>query len=362
MASFLIGILVVFATFYLALIYAQTALGLLGCAGAVLLVLAFLELAWTGARIGGRVRIPISTADRGRDTAVIIDVENKSFMPCMKIRYRIACRSRRGKLAARQWYGGDPVAGGRASFRLMLRVSAAGSYTVTLEKIRIYDWTGLFHRTLRAKRSAEFQVLPEVAQVGLRLSERLRNFYGDSDVYDDFRAGEDASEIFDVREFRPGDKIQSIHWKLSAKSEELIVREDSQPRACPVVLILDDGGLSGRNADAFVSVAATLSFSLMDQACPHFLSWYSGSRQDMVRARVDDEEGYYIAVCGYLGSGGVQQQVQPLARYQEKYRYDRPLYTLVLRGDLTLWQNGERLVSLDGKDWRDALGSLELVL
>lgn len=362
MASFLIGILVVFATFYLALIYAQTAIGLLGCAGAVLLALAFLELAWTGARICGRVRIPIATAEKGRDTAVLIDVESKSLMPCMKIRYRIACHSRRGKLAARQWYSGDPVARGTASFRTMLCVSAAGSYTVTLEKIRIYDWTGLFHRTLRVKKSASFQVLPEVAQVGLRLSERLRNFYGDSDVYDDFRAGEDAGEIFDVREFRAGDKIQSIHWKLSAKSEELIVREDSQPRACPVVLILDDSGLPERNADAFVSVAATLSFSLMDRACPHFLSWYSGSRQDMVRARVDDEEGYYIAVCGYLESGCALRQTQPLARYQEKYRYDRPLHTLQLRGDLTLWQNGERLAALDAKGWQDALGNLELVL
>ena len=53
--------------------------------------------------------------------------------------------------------------------------------------------------------------------------------FGDADVYDDFRPGNDSSEIFDVREFRDGDKIQSIHWKLSAKMQELVVREDSQP-------------------------------------------------------------------------------------------------------------------------------------
>lgn len=362
MASFLIGIVVVFATFYLALIYAQTALGLLGCAGAVFLVLAFLELAWAGTRIRGRLRIPITTAEKGKEAAILVDVENRGFLPCMKIRYRIACRGRRGRRAMRQWYSGEPVARGMTSFRAVLRVSAAGSYTVTLEKIRIYDWTGLFHRTLRVKKSAELQVLPEVAEVGLRLSERLRNFFGDSDVYDDFRAGDDAGEIFDVREFRAGDKVQSIHWKLSAKSDELIVREDSQPRACPVVLILDDRGLSDRNADAFVSAAATLSFSLMDRACPHFVSWYSGIRQDMVRARVDDEEGYYIAVCGYLGDGSAKPQAQLAVRYQEKYRFDRPLYTMELRGDLTLWQNGERLVTLDGKGWRETLGSLELIL
>lgn len=362
MASFLIGMVVIFTTFYLALIYAQTAIGLLGCAGAVFLVLAFLELAWAGTRIRGRLRIPIATAEKGKETTVLIDVENRGIFPCMKIRYCIVCRGRRGGRTIRQWYSGEPVARGKESFRAVLCVSAAGSYTVTLEKIRIYDWTGLFHRTLRVKKSAEIQVLPEVAEVGLRLSERLRNFFGDSDVYDDFRAGEDSGEIFDVREFRAGDKVQSIHWKLSAKSDELMVREDSQPRACPVVLILDDRGLAARNAEAFVSAAATLSFSLMDRACAHFVSWYSDIRQDMVRARVDDEEGYYIAVCGYLGDGSAKPQTEPTERYREKYRFDRLLYTLELRGDLTLWQNGERLAAFDGKGWREALGGLELVL
>ena len=69
--------------------------------------------------------------------------------------------------------------------------------------------------------------------------EHTRNFFGEAEIYDDFHPGDDPSEIFGVREFRAGDKMQSIHWKLSAKSDDLLVRENSQPKACPLVFLLE---------------------------------------------------------------------------------------------------------------------------
>ena len=37
--------------------------------------------------------------------------------------------------------------------------------------------------------------------------------------------GYDPSELFDVREFQNGDRLQSVHWKLSARTDELMVKE-----------------------------------------------------------------------------------------------------------------------------------------
>ena len=41
------------------------------------------------------------------------------------------------------------------------------------------------------------------------------------------RKGNDPSEIFDIREYVPGDDIRSIHWKLSSKTDTLILKEAS---------------------------------------------------------------------------------------------------------------------------------------
>lgn len=364
MISFLIGIAAVLITFYLAFLYARAAVGLLACALAVLWVLAFVYLLFAGGRILGGIRIPIATAEQGGEVSVFLDVENRRRFPCVRIRYRLCCRNRLGNKALRRWYSGCPIPRGKHSYCAAVRLSAAGSYTVTLEKLRVYDLTGLFYRNLRVGKSAGVQVLPDAEVVSLRITEGLRNFYGDADVYDDFRPGDDSSEIFDVREFRAGDKIQSIHWKLSAKSDDLIVRQDSQPHACPVVLILDGDGMGARGAETFLSVAASLIFSMMDRACAHYVSWYSGSRQDIVRARVDDEEGYYLALCSYMEDCVSQGKTRGQAeeRYREKYRGDHPMHVLLLRGDLTLWLDGDKKASFDAKDWKRALERLELVL
>jgi hypothetical protein len=37
--------------------------------------------------------------------------------------------------------------------------------------------------------------------------------------------GNDTSEIFEIRNYRSGDRPQQIHWKLSAKEQELMVKE-----------------------------------------------------------------------------------------------------------------------------------------
>ena len=55
------------------------------------------------------------------------------------------------------------------------------------------------------------------------------------------RKGNDLSEIYDIREYVPGDDIRSIHWKLSSKTENLILREASDPSHYNVVLLPDFG-------------------------------------------------------------------------------------------------------------------------
>ena len=38
------------------------------------------------------------------------------------------------------------------------------------------------------------------------------------------KKGYDFSEVTGIREYIPGDKLQNIHWKLSAKKDILMVR------------------------------------------------------------------------------------------------------------------------------------------
>lgn len=364
MVSFIIGGIVTLVTFYVALIYASESIGLLGFAEAVLLVLAFLFLLWRKRCIEAEVTSPMTVAEAGDDIPVVLRVNYRGRIACMRVRYQMICGNRFFGARDKSVKPGEVVYPGKNEYEYSAQVPYAGNYEFELHSIRFYDLTGLFSMTKRIGRSAQIQVLPQITSVGMRISERTRNFYGDADVYDDFHPGDDPSEIFDIREFQAGDRIQSIHWKLSAKSEELLVRQDSQALACPVVLLLDQyaaGAKSQEDVEHYLEAVAGISFSLMDAACPHFAVWYSGERGDIVRIRVDNEESFYIFVCEYLADclGKAPSAMKQL--YTQKHREDHALFHIQIV-DMKLLLNEQELVSLRGKSWKAIAEELEIVL
>ena len=54
------------------------------------------------------------------------------------------------------------------------------------------------------------------------------------------RAKEDASDPMEIRSWQRGDSLKKVHWKLSARRRELLVRRFEEP-AQPEVLVLLDG-------------------------------------------------------------------------------------------------------------------------
>lgn len=369
MVSFIVGFIVIIVTFYIALIYSSATIGLFGFAETVLFVMAFLYLLLCRRKISSAIQIPIAVVNPGEKISILVQTENTGKLACMKIRYKIGVgRSFKSK-KKKNWYAGDVVYSGKNIQQQQVYLKSVGNYVFTLEKIRIYDMTGIFYMDKRIKKHATVQVFPELVGVSVQISERTRNFYGDSDIYDDFHPGNDCSEIFDVREFRDGDRIQRIHWKLSAKSDDLLVREDSQPLACPLVFILDyqEKDRSARkrqrkNQDCYLSVAASISFSLMDEACPHYVSWYSGNRKDMVRIRVDDEESYYLFLVYYLADSYGNAPMPLEEMYKEKYHGSQAVYTMTLTSDLQLGLNKQVIAEFNNKDWKETIQKLEIVL
>jgi hypothetical protein len=214
--------------------------------------------------------------------------------------------------------------------------------------------------------------MPQVYATNVQISESVRNFLGDADVYDEFRPGHDSGETFEIRPYREKDKLQSIHWKLSTKMDELMVKETSLPKACAVVLMLElkprvkktENKKTKKKesyAGAYLELAASISFSLMDQKCPHFVAWYSREKDAIRRIRVDDEESFYIFLDAYL------REAYPIEKdIREEYRNDFKsewyLHDIVINEKLEVYRNGELLTRLDEKKIKDECEKLELLL
>ena len=69
-----------------------------------------------------------------------------------------------------------------------------------------------------------------------------------------------------VRDYRPGDQRRWIHWRTTARTGRLAVREHEEPAQSPVVLIVE--GLVDESADHVASVAASVGMLALRSGRP----------------------------------------------------------------------------------------------
>ena len=103
--------------------------------------------------------------------------------------------------------------------KIPLDTSHCGSYSYRMTRIEIYDLFGFFFFTRNINKDNEFLVKPVASMPSV-----MPDLYGFK-AKSLRKAKQPNTEIYDIREYQPGDPVKSIHWKMSAKKDKLLVKE-----------------------------------------------------------------------------------------------------------------------------------------
>lgn len=369
MIRYFFSVLLMGVFFYTAALYESTAIALLGFGQAFLVLFSFAYLLYEKRSLKVTLDMPVAMADQGQPVLIQARAKHR-YRGCYgKVQVQVAVNREGGKSSRFKWLQAESSAAGERTGRQQERIlselmtaAVAGCYEIRLSRVRIYDMTGLFCLTGRRavkREKASLVVLPTIYPVSIRLSEAVRNFAGDAEVYDSLRSGSDTSEPLKLRPFQDGDKLRNIHWKLSAKADELLVRVGSMPRGCSVAVLLEEK--SGID-NAQLQCAASLSFTLMDLECPHYVAWYSRYWQDVVRIRVDDEESCYECLLYLLQEGRGVHAVDVRTRYQEKYSGEPVLHHIRVWDSPGIQVDGQDIRYMRASAMERELGEQELLL
>ncbi len=353
-------------TGYLAMMYESTEFMLLVYLQAALFVLAFFAVWYRKFTVSVSVSVPVEIAEPDKECLVKLVTKNKGLLPMMRLEVLLVTEDLCAGVKTKKWVKLAAIPRGEGSFVRMVSFSGTGTYRLHLKRFRVYDFTGLFSGKVRGKSEVRIQVMPKLHDVQVRLSQTVRNFYGESDVYDEHMPGHDNSELFAVREYRKGDRLQNIHWKLTAKQDDLMVKEHSLPKACPVVLFLGyhtkKKNRKPERMIAYLEAVASLSFSMLDANCPHYVVWYDETEQDMVRFRVDTLESFFVFLGLLMRIRWREPKEELKARYRVKYRMDPYVWALFLDETLELKKEDEVVAKLSVKEIARSLEQTELVL
>lgn len=366
MSGFINLFLVAVAAFYLALMYENAAIMLIAYLLVAFFLVSLFGVSFRVVMVKARLEIPVGISEPGKESTVRLVVTNGCPFPVRRLKALLSVEDKLNGKRTDSWMKLSAVSRGEIALDGRLSFSDAGNYTVVLKKLRVYDWTGLLHGDRKERSAADIQVMPVLHEVPVQLTAATKNFCGESDVYDGHRPGDDSSELFQIREYREGDQLRDVHWKLTAKQEELMVKEHSFPKPCPVVLFLEfHPGKRVKKRERLISymeAAASLSFSIMDAGCPHYIVWYDSEEADLKRLRVEDEESlfYFIGMLMRIPWG--QPKEDPLQRYREKYQMEPYVWALSLDEELLLKKGDEVFARLSEKNLEQSLSQRELLL
>ena len=163
-----------------------------------------------------------------------------------------------------------PLENGKNVYTLDWPVTRCGEVRFHCERIQIRDVLRLFSLKIRPFPDLSTVCYPVRMEVQAEMS---GDEYGISREEGATlnRKGNDPSEMFDIREYVPGDDIRSIHWKLSSKTEELILRQASEPSHYDVAILPDFGRnqwgavLRDEEGCAAIALGTALAEQLVEQ-------------------------------------------------------------------------------------------------
>ena len=149
-----------------------------------------------------------------------------------------------------------------------------GAVRLVLKSVRYYDLLGLFARSEELDEERELLVYPAAVRVRADLRRRPET-QTTGEYYDPYRKGQDVSEVADIREYKEGDSLGSIHWKLSGKLDHLVVREFGYPSNYQVLILCDmrkgtaEHPVSNLRNNVVLSMAFSLSQALLEVNLEH---------------------------------------------------------------------------------------------
>lgn len=160
-----------------------------------------------------------------------------------------------------------------------LKSQYCGNLDIRLKEVKYYDYFGMFSTKEVLDIDTNTFILPNTFYMNVELMEKPIQTT-DSTMYSTSKKGLDSSEIFGIKEYEQGDNSKNIHWKLSSKLDEIIIKELGSPVDNSILILLDS--LIPKNSqdvlpevlDAMVEAFVSMSKSLLENEQVHSIAWF----------------------------------------------------------------------------------------
>lgn len=167
------------------------------------------------------------------------------------------------------------------------------------DKSWVYDYLCLFRFPIRRIQGSVLTVRPDPVEIPLQkeLDALLSRSWRP-------KPGGGYAENHELRLYRPGDSLNQVHWKLTAKTGKLTVREAMEPALCRVLLTLELRG-DETQLDQKLGKLLWLGSHLLEMGM-HF-ELHALTANGVQNVKIDSEQTLLQTLDMLLGSPAAQE-------------------------------------------------------
>ena len=178
------------------------------------------------------------SATKNADVILNCSVKNNGIFPLIGANVTLNGRNVRTGDQSSIYLDAGVVGKKAAEVACVFRSARCGRIELEAGRLQVKDFLGMFKKEQKLDGSSTFTIYPERFAVDVSLSNSASAF-SEGDKYSKTQVGNDSSETMGIKEYVPGEPVKNIHWKLSAKTDKLLVREFGQPVIDQVCILLD---------------------------------------------------------------------------------------------------------------------------
>lgn len=279
-------------------------------------ILSFIFLLCTYRRISLSFSDQLDMTDSGE---ILYVLQNTSCFPAISVLWDVDIENCISKSVTQQSLVGAVKGRGREQIHLKIENVRTGKVNINTTQVRVYDFLGLFFFRITLPEPRSILNYPNALNVQLSISQFEAS--GDGLQYSQSRAGSDVNEVFSFHEYVDGDEIRNIHWKLSSKTDTLIVRDFGLTLKHPVTLLLelisDDPGKNEKILSTCLDAFVSLSAALLDSGVPHSIAWFDYENDVFRLEEVGDSQELEMYLPEILGVCAYSDRPVAISYYEE---------------------------------------------
>lgn len=215
----------------------------------------------------------------------------------------------------------------------MIRGKYRGVYDVGVKNLYVYDFLGLFRLRTAGQDTTKLIIAPNVITVPAFTAEITTQ--GETVVKRHMK-GHDYSQVPELRQYQLTDSYKQIHWKASAKRQELISKDPQEIEQLATVFFINNRRIlksleltlsrEDKMIDMVVSAMShchqlghRMSMHTLTWANPIFTTDFTRLYHDVSALSFEENGEIHQVLNGYLNTGQVLENIFVFTQEMDRY-------------------------------------------